>query len=93
MAVVTEGGYDLPALAECLEASFAALSTDAAAEAAAGDPYEWDPEVLRHIERELAVFIGPMARVLVRKLAPEVRDVKSLSVAVGNPARVVRSIS
>ena len=43
---------------------------------------DWNPEVLRQIERELAVFVGPMARVLVRQHSQQNRDVKSLCQAV-----------
>ncbi len=42
----------------------------------------WDAEVLQQIERELTVFVGPMARVLVRQHSQENRDAKSLCQAV-----------
>ena len=43
---------------------------------------EWNPEELRKIERELAVFVGPMARVLVQQKAQQSSDLKSLCEAV-----------
>jgi hypothetical protein len=39
-----------------------------------------DPAVLAQVESELAVFVGPVAKHLVRRAAPAVRDVEQLVV-------------
>jgi hypothetical protein len=38
----------------------------------------WDPAVLRAIETELAVFVGPLARILVKKGAAKTTDPEAL---------------
>lgn len=39
---------------------------------------DWNPEELRRVERELAVFIGPMARILVHQGAMKMPDMEAL---------------
>lgn len=39
---------------------------------------EWNPNVLRRMERELAVFLGPIARMVVHQSALKTNDVKTL---------------
>jgi eukaryotic-like serine/threonine-protein kinase len=41
-------------------------------------PAVWDDTVLRTVERELAHFVGPMARVMIRKAADQTHDVDQL---------------
>jgi serine/threonine-protein kinase len=38
----------------------------------------WDETILRTIERELAHFLGPMAKVMIRKAAAQTKDVGEL---------------
>jgi serine/threonine-protein kinase len=38
----------------------------------------WDDTVLRTVERQLANYLGPMARVMIRKAAAQTRDVTEL---------------
>jgi acetoin utilization deacetylase AcuC-like enzyme len=58
LALVTEGGYDLTALAACLEAAFAVLSVppagDAAADPAIKRPYTRPAPISARAERALA---------------------------------------
>jgi serine/threonine-protein kinase len=39
---------------------------------------EWDEATLRTVERQLAQYLGPMARVMIRKAASQTRDVSQL---------------
>ncbi|MEP6942346.1 MAG: serine/threonine-protein kinase [Betaproteobacteria bacterium] len=39
---------------------------------------EWDETVLRTVERQLAHYLGPMAKVMLRKAASQTRDVSQL---------------
>jgi serine/threonine-protein kinase len=41
-------------------------------------PADWDETTLSTVERQLAVFVGPMAKVLVRKAATQTHDVAEL---------------
>ena len=50
--------------------------------AAAAPPTGWDAQTLSRIERSLASFVGPMARLLVRDAARQCSDVASLASAV-----------
>lgn len=43
--------------------------------------FSWAPEVLATIERELSEFVGPLARILVRKYAGDAKDLETLSEA------------
>jgi len=38
----------------------------------------WDPRVLDRAGRDLAIHLGPMARVIVRRVSPRARDVQEL---------------
>ena len=38
----------------------------------------WDETVLRTVERQLATYLGPMAKVMIRKAAAQTRDVGQL---------------
>lgn len=49
---------------------------------AAAPPTGWDLQTLSRIERSLASFVGPMARLLVRDAARRCSDVASLATAV-----------
>jgi serine/threonine-protein kinase len=44
----------------------------------------WDPATLHQVELALASFVGPMAKVLVRKAAKEQFDLNGLKAALGN---------
>lgn len=44
-------------------------------------PTGWEAPVLANVERELAKFVGPIARVLVRRAAREQRDLPGLATA------------
>jgi eukaryotic-like serine/threonine-protein kinase len=39
---------------------------------------DWDETTLRTVERQLAKYVGPMARVMIRKAAAQTRDVSQL---------------
>jgi len=41
-------------------------------------PHAWDDTVLTTVERQLARFVGPMARIMVRQAAPQAHDVQEL---------------
>ncbi|MCW7539824.1 serine/threonine protein kinase [Aquabacterium sp. A7-Y] len=41
-------------------------------------PTHWDPATLSHLETTLAKFVGPMAKVLVRRAARECHDIDTL---------------
>ena len=56
LALVTEGGYDLPALAACLEASFAAIENAAAAPAPAGGPAPRGERAVRAVRAAQSAF-------------------------------------
>jgi serine/threonine-protein kinase len=42
------------------------------------EPTVWDDTVLTTVERQLARFVGPMARIMVRQAAPQAHDVQEL---------------
>jgi serine/threonine-protein kinase len=44
-------------------------------------PTGWSPPVLKHVEMELARFVGPVARVLVRRAAQQHKQMGSLAAA------------
>jgi eukaryotic-like serine/threonine-protein kinase len=44
----------------------------------------WDPELLRRLERELAIFIGPVAALAVRQSARATRDIDALCEALAH---------
>jgi serine/threonine-protein kinase len=44
----------------------------------ASAPAVWDDTVLRTVERQLAHFVGPMARIMIRKAAEQTTDVDQL---------------
>lgn len=52
--------------------------TEAAPGSTAQTPGEWPDRVLRAMEKELAVFIGPLARIIIRKNAAKTRDPEQL---------------
>ena len=56
----------------------------AAAVAAATGGTAWDPQVLARLERQLAVTVGPLARVMVRRAAKQCANLKALIEAVAN---------
>jgi len=41
-------------------------------------PHAWDDTVLSTVERQLARFVGPMAKIMVRQAAPQAHDVHEL---------------
>src|SRR5205085_4548025 len=41
-------------------------------------PHAWDDTVLTTVERQLARFVGPMAKIMVRQAAPQAHDVHEL---------------
>ena len=41
-------------------------------------PHVWEDTVLTTVERQLARFVGPMARIMVRQAAPQAHDVQEL---------------
>jgi serine/threonine-protein kinase len=41
-------------------------------------PTGWDPGLLKKVEQQLAVFVGPLARLMVKKAAKSVTDLESL---------------
>lgn len=73
--------------AEALRASLAAMqqaqaagpaATSVPATAAAGSPTQWQEDTLKTVERQLAAYIGPLARVIVRKAANTAADLGEL---------------
>jgi len=52
--------------------------TGAAPGSTAQTPGEWPDKILRAMEKELAVFIGPLARIIIRKNAAKTRDPEQL---------------
>jgi len=50
----------------------------------------WDETVLRTVERQLAEYVGPMAKVMLRKAATQTKDITALyallSEGIGDPA-------
>ena len=73
-AVAREAVFAIPAPSEYAptERIVSAPSTGSAL------PTHWDPAVLSLIEHELAMHVGPMAAVMVRRAAKECRDLPSL---------------
>ena len=73
-AVAREAVFAIPAPSEYAptERLASAPSTGSAL------PTHWDPSVLALVEHELALHVGPLAAVLVRRAAKECRDLPSL---------------
>ena len=55
-----------------------------AAAAPAEKNHEWDPEVLQIAQQELARYIGPLSKILVRKIAGTTKDVDRLYEQLGD---------
>lgn len=55
-----------------------ALGSPARVPAAAGHEMTWDPEVLKVAERNLANFIGPLAKILVKRASGQARSENEL---------------
>lgn len=71
--------------AEAVRASLAALQASAPAPGAAtalpatvATPTQWQEDTLKTVERQLAAYIGPLARVIVRKAATTAADLGEL---------------
>ncbi|CAL96524.1 serine/threonine-protein kinase [Azoarcus olearius] len=72
--------------AEAVRASLAALqakadtptSTALPATGATATPTQWQEDTLKTVERQLAAYIGPLARVIVRKAATDAADLGEL---------------
>ena len=65
---------DLPGVSERGEAGQRVANSTTGAQAAAN----WPADVLRTVEKQLAVFIGPLAKVMVKKAAARTRDAAEL---------------
>ena len=78
-AGVGEATTELPPI---MEEHTRVIRSRLASETAPMSEASWDPEVLRRIENELMLYIGPLAKVVVRKEAARAMSLEDLQVRI-----------
>ena len=86
-AVVSEKTVRLPTLVRHIVASGRGSLTGSGSHGGGLDTSQWRDDTLKTVERQLARFLGPLARVMVKKAAAQTADVAELLHTAGRESR------